>query len=122
VQESKAKAESGRKPEERSRRTKEERRQEAEERNRVSRATSALKQELIETEKRIALLEARQKEDEAALCEPEIYHNPERIKQLNLELKAISAELEDLYYTWNDLSLRLEAMEDSLRNGSISPN
>lgn len=114
VKECRAKEEVGHKPEERSRKTREEKRQEAEERNRISRATSALKRELTETEKRIALLETNKKEGETILCEPDIYHDPERIKQLNLELKAISAELEDLYYTWNDLSLRLEAMEDSL--------
>ncbi|MCL5808668.1 MAG: ABC-F family ATP-binding cassette domain-containing protein [Deltaproteobacteria bacterium] len=117
MQESKADAETVRKPEERSRKTKEERRLEAEERNRISRATSALKNDLAKTEERIALLETQQREGEAALCEPDIYRDPERIKQLNQELKAISAELEDLYYAWNDLTLRLEAIEESLRNG-----
>ncbi|MBA4421911.1 MAG: ABC transporter ATP-binding protein, partial [Syntrophus sp. (in: bacteria)] len=87
-----------------------ERRIEAEERTRISRATSALKQDLAVTEERIALLEVRRKEGEAALCEPEIYRDPERIKHLNQELKAISVELEDLYYAWNDLTLRLEAV------------
>ena len=118
VQECKAKAEAGRKLEERSRKTKEERRIEAEERNRISRATSTLKSDLTKTEERIALLETQQKEGEAALCEPDIYRDPERIKRLNQELKAISVELEDLYYAWNDLSLRLEAIEDTLRSGA----
>ena len=116
-QDHKARAENNRKPEERSRKTKEEKRQEAEERNRISRATSALKQELAETEKRIALLEAKQKENESILCEPEIYREPERIKQLNQELRTISTELEDRYYAWNDLTVRIEALEESLRSG-----
>jgi ATP-binding cassette, subfamily F, member 3 len=103
---------------EKSRKTKEERRIEAEDRNRISRATSALKSDLAKTEERIAQLEARQREGEAALCEPDIYRDPERIKGLNQELKAISGELEDLYYDWNDLTLRLEAVEDALRNGT----
>jgi len=115
VQERRDKEETGDKPEERSRKTKEEKRQEAEERNRISRATSVLKRELNDTEKRIALLETKKKEGETILCEPDIYHDPERIKQLNQELKAISAELEDLYYAWNDLTLRMEKIEDSLR-------
>jgi ATP-binding cassette, subfamily F, member 3 len=102
--------------EERSRKTKEERRLEAEERNRLSRATSSLKRELRETEERIALLEAKQKDDEGVLCEPDIYRDPDRIKTLSLELKTITAELEDLYYTWNDLTLRLEVLEESLRS------
>ncbi|MEW6333255.1 MAG: ABC-F family ATP-binding cassette domain-containing protein [Thermodesulfobacteriota bacterium] len=99
------------KTQERSRKTREEKRREAEARGRIARATSALKRELTETEKRIALLEANQKENERILCEPEIYRDPERIRQLNQELRAITAQLEDLYYTWNDLSLRIEAIE-----------
>ncbi len=116
--ESKAKAGSTGKTEERSRKTKEERRLEAEERNRISRATSVLKSDLAKTEERIALLEARQREGETALCEPDIYRDPERIKSLNQELKTISGELEDLYYDWNDLTLRLEAIEEALRSGA----
>ena len=108
-------AEAGRKPEERSRKTKEEKRLEAEERNRISRATSSLREKLTAAEERIAALEAKQKEDELILCEPEIYKEPERIKQLNQELKAIAAELEDLYYQWNGLTLRIEALEESPR-------
>ena len=84
----------------------------------ISRATSALKSDLTKTEERIALLEARQREGEAALCEPDIFRDPERIKSLNQELKTIAVELEDLYYAWNDLTLRLDAIEDSLRNGA----
>jgi len=108
--------EQARKPkEEKSRKTKEEKRQEAEERNRISQATSALKRDLTATEERIALLEAKKKGAEGVLCEPDIYRDPDRIRQLNQELTSVSTELEDLYYGWNDLSLRLEAMEDSLR-------
>jgi len=108
--------EQARKPkEEKNRKTKEEKRQEAEERNRISRATSVLKRDLTATEERIALLEAKKKEAEGVLCEPDIYRDPDRIRQLNQELTSVSTELEDLYYGWNDLSLRLETMEDSLR-------
>ncbi|MBN2438007.1 MAG: ABC-F family ATP-binding cassette domain-containing protein, partial [Deltaproteobacteria bacterium] len=101
--------------EERNRKTKEEKRQEAEDRNRLFRATSALKRDLTATEERIALLETKKKEAEGVLCEPEIYRDPDRIRQLNQELTSASAELEDLYYAWNDLNLRLEAIEESLR-------
>jgi ATP-binding cassette subfamily F protein 3 len=105
-----------RKPkEETSRKTKKERRLEAEERNRIFQATSALKRDLTTTEERITLLEAKKKEAEGVLCEPDIYRDPDRIRQLNQELTSVSTELEDLYYAWNDLSLRLEALEDSLR-------
>jgi ATP-binding cassette subfamily F protein 3 len=102
--------------EERNRRTKEEKRLEAEERNRISRATASLKQKLSETEERIASLEAKKREDEEALCEPDIYRDPERIKALNQALKTGAAELEDLYYKWNDLTLKIEALEEPLRD------
>lgn len=106
----------GRKPEDRGRKTKEEKRQEAEERNRISRATSSLRQKLSATEERIALLESKKKENELILCEPEIYKDPERIRNLGQEIKVTDAELEDLYYQWNDLTLRLESLEESLRD------
>ena len=115
AEETGAAAEGGRKAEERTRKTKEERRQEAEERNRISRATASLRQKLTAAEERIAALEARQKENELILCGPEIYKEPDRIRQIDQELKAIAAELEDLYYTWNDLTLKMEALEESLR-------
>ena len=92
--------------------TKEEKRLEAEERNRISKATAHLKRELGKTETRISLLEGKKQEIEGALCETEIYHQPERVKQMNLDLKAIETELEDLYYAWNDLTLKIEAWEE----------
>ena len=101
------------KPEERSRKTKEGKRQEAEERNRVSRATASLREKLSATEGRIALLEAKKRENEQTLCEPEIYKDPERIRNLGQEIKVAETELEDLYYQWNDLTLRIEALEES---------
>jgi len=100
---------------EQGRKTKKEKRLDAEERNRVFRATSTMKRDLTTTEEQIALLEAKKKEAEETLCEPEIYRDPDRIRYLNQELTSVSAELEDLYYAWNDLNLRLEAIEDSLR-------
>jgi len=93
--------------------TKEEKRLEAEERNRISKATAHLKRELGITETRISLLEGKKQKIEGALCETEIYQQPDRIKQMNLDLKAIETELEDLYYTWNDLTLKIEAWEES---------
>jgi len=110
-------AKPARKPrEERSRKTKEEKRLEAEERNRISRATASLKRDLAKTEEQIALLEGKKKEAEGILCEPEIYKDPERIRILSQEIRAADTKLEDLYYQWNDLSLRVEAMEESLRD------
>ncbi len=96
-----------------SKKTKEEKRQEAEERNRISKATAHLRRELTTTETRISLLEGKKQEIEAALCETETYQQPERIKQMHLDLRSIESELEDTYYRWNDLTLKIEAWEES---------
>ena len=103
--------------EERSRKSKEEKRREAEERNRISRATASLRRDLEKTEQQIGLFETKKKEAEGILCEPDTYKDPERIRILNQEVRAADAQLEDLYYRWNDLSLRLESIEESLRDG-----
>jgi ATP-binding cassette subfamily F protein 3 len=96
-----------------SKKTKEEKRQEAEERNRISKATAHLRQELTKTETQISLLEGKKRGIEAALCETENYQQPERIKQMSLDLRSIEVELEDMYYRWNDLTLKIEAWEES---------
>ncbi|MCK9365245.1 MAG: ABC-F family ATP-binding cassette domain-containing protein [Syntrophales bacterium] len=93
--------------------TKEEKRSEAEERNRISKATASLKKELVKTETKISLLEKKKRETEEALCQTEIYQQPELVKQMNLELRSIDGALEDLYYAWNDLTLKIEAWEES---------
>jgi ATP-binding cassette subfamily F protein 3 len=105
-------------PEEANRKKKQDKRFEAEERNRIYRATSTLKRDLASTEEQITLMEANKKECEIALCDPDIYQNAERIRKLNQELIAASVKLDDLYYVWNDLSLRLEGIEESLRKGT----
>jgi ATP-binding cassette subfamily F protein 3 len=94
--------------------TKEEKRSAAENRNRISKATASFKKELVKTETKISLLEKKKRETEEVLCKTEIYQQPELIKQMNLSLKSIDAELEDLYYAWNDLTLKIEAWEESL--------
>jgi ATP-binding cassette subfamily F protein 3 len=96
-----------------SRKSKEEKRLEAEERNRISRATAHLKNKLNAAEERISLLEKKKKEMEDALCQTETYKQPDLIKKLNLDLKTIDTELEDLYYEWNDLTLEIKTWEES---------
>jgi ATP-binding cassette subfamily F protein 3 len=89
--------------------TKEEKRLEAEERNRLSRITRALKSELKTLENRIIHLEEKKAENEKALCGPDIYREPQQIKQLNHELVDIARELENLYAAWEDVTQKLEA-------------
>jgi len=88
--------------------TKEERRLEAEERNRLSRITRTLKSELKTLENRIIHLEEKKAEHERTLCGPDIYREPQQIKQLNQELIDIASELENLYTSWEDVTQKLE--------------
>ncbi|MBN1662309.1 MAG: ABC-F family ATP-binding cassette domain-containing protein [Deltaproteobacteria bacterium] len=93
-----------------SRKTKEEKRLEAEERNRLSRLTRGIKVELDAVEDRIAALEKQKAQNEALLCEPGIHKDPLKIKTLDKELKDISAELEDLYDKWHQLTIQMETI------------
>ena len=91
--------------------TKEERRLEAEERNRLSRITRTLKGELKILENRIIHLEEKKAEHERTLCGPDIYREPQQIKQLNQELVDIAKELENLYTSWEDVTQKLETSQ-----------
>lgn len=115
---SEANRENGKPESETARKTKADKRSEAEERNRIFRATSALKRDLAAAEAKIAELETRKASVEGLLCAPDLYRNPDRIRTLNQELASVSTELEDLYYDWNGLSLRLEAVEEELKGKS----
>ncbi len=96
-----------------SKRSREAKRLEAEVRNRIFRATIHLKNKLDVIETRIPLLEQKKKEIEDALCDPRTYRQPELIKNLNLELKTVETQLDDLYYEWNDLNVAFEASRRS---------
>jgi ATP-binding cassette, subfamily F, member 3 len=87
--------------------TKEEKRQEAEARNRLSRITRTLRNELKTLENRIIHLEEKKAEHERTLCGPDIYRQPQQIKQLNQELVDIARELENLYTSWEDVTQQL---------------
>jgi ATP-binding cassette subfamily F protein 3 len=89
--------------------TKEEKRLEAQARNRLFQITKGLKKELAEAENGIARLEQKKKEYENILCSPDIYKEPQKIKQLNQDLLDIVGQLEQLYIVWDDLTQKLEA-------------
>jgi ATP-binding cassette, subfamily F, member 3 len=94
---------------------KDKKRIEAEERNRLSKIRSALKKELSATEEKIAKLEARKTANEQALCDPQTHRDPIKIKELNIDLKAVENELAQSYSLWTDLSCKLE--EDDFVSG-----
>lgn len=87
---------------------KELKRLEAEERNRISKIKTALKKELAVVEEKIAGLEARKALSEQSLCDPQTHRDSARIKELQIDLKAIENELTQAYHLWTDLSCKLE--------------
>jgi len=91
---------------------KELRRLEAEERNRRSKIRSTLKKDLSAIEHAITSLEEKKGTIETTLCNPDIYRDPEKLKTLRQELRSIDGNLEQSYNDWNELTLRMEALED----------
>jgi ATP-binding cassette subfamily F protein 3 len=87
---------------------KDKKRLEAEERNRLSKIKSALKKELAAVEEKIAKLEARKADNEKSLCDPQTHRDAVKIKELQIDLKAVENELEQSYHLWTDLSCKLE--------------
>ena len=84
------------------------RRREAEERNRLSRNLKPLREKLALLEQEIAHLEALQNDYETELCQPDIHTRPDRIRNLTLEIKTISQQLEDRYEGWTELMEQID--------------
>lgn len=87
---------------------KDKKRIEAEERNRLSKIRSTLKKELAAVEENIAKLEARKAANEKSLCDPQTHRDSVKIKDLQIELKAVENELANTYHIWTELSCKLE--------------
>jgi len=89
---------------------KDKKRLEAEERNKLSKIKNAWKKELTSVEEKIELLEARKSEHETALCDPQAHKDSAKIKELQIELKDITTQLENYYNIWTDISSKLEKL------------
>jgi ATP-binding cassette subfamily F protein 3 len=87
---------------------KDKKRLEAEERNKLSKIKNTWKKELATVEEKIELLEARKSGHEATLCHPQTHKDSAKIKELQIELKDITASLENHYNIWTDISSKLE--------------
>jgi ATP-binding cassette subfamily F protein 3 len=87
---------------------KDKKRLEAEERNKLSKIKNVWKKELTAVEEKIELLEARKSRHETALCDPQIHKDSAKIKELQIELKDITTQLENYYNIWTDISSKLE--------------
>jgi len=89
---------------------KEKKRLEAEERNKNYRIRAPLEKELSVVEKKIALLESKKSDYEAALCNPQTHRDAVQIKNISMKLKDINAEVERLYDNWTALHAKMEEL------------
>jgi len=87
---------------------KDKKRLEAEERNKLSKIKNAWKKELSAVEEKIELLEIKKSGHETALCDPQTHKDSAKIKELQIELKDITTQLENYYNIWTDISSKLE--------------
>jgi ATP-binding cassette subfamily F protein 3 len=89
---------------------KDKKRLEAEERNKLSKIKNTWKRELTAVEEKIELLEAGKSGHETSLCDPQTHKDSAKIKELQIELKDITAQLENYYNIWTDISSKLEKL------------
>jgi len=89
-------------------RTREERRVEAEARQRKSRAIAPLKARLKELEIEIAKIEARVRDLNDQMANPDLYRDAERARDVARERKALEEQAASLYGKWEELAMRLE--------------
>ena len=90
-------------------RSKEERRAEAEARQRKSRAIAPLRERLKELESEIATIEARVRDLDDQMANPDLYRDSDRAREVARERKALEEQAASLYSKWEELALRLES-------------
>lgn len=78
---------------------KQQKKKEREERERLKQQ----KRKLVELEDNIINTEEEISRLELSLCQPEIYSNPQKIKEVNNEIARLRKELEHLYSHWEDI-------------------
>jgi ATP-binding cassette subfamily F protein 3 len=90
-------------------RTREGRRAEAEARQRKSRAIAPLKARLKELETEIAKIEARIRDLDDQMANPDLYRDAEKARDAARERKAMEEQAASLYGKWEELAMRLES-------------
>ncbi|MEK7220062.1 MAG: ATP-binding cassette domain-containing protein, partial [candidate division NC10 bacterium] len=90
-------------------RTREVRRAEAENRQRKSREAAPLRARLRELESEIASIEARVRDLNDQMANPDLYRDGERAREVARERKALEEQAASLYGKWEELALRLES-------------
>ncbi|MGD0264541.1 MAG: ABC-F family ATP-binding cassette domain-containing protein [Candidatus Methylomirabilota bacterium] len=90
-------------------RSKEERRAEAEARQQKSRAIAPLKARLKELESEIATIEARVRNLNDQMANPDLYRDSGKAREVARERKTLEEQAASLYGKWEELALRLES-------------
>ncbi|KAA0210351.1 MAG: ABC-F family ATP-binding cassette domain-containing protein [Ignavibacteriaceae bacterium] len=73
-----------------------------------------VKKEIGELEKKLEAFEHRKNELEMLLSEPDIYKEPELMKQYSIELDSVANEIDLLLVKWEQASIRLTELEEIL--------
>jgi ATP-binding cassette subfamily F protein 3 len=89
------------------------RRARAEARQELSRKLKPLREAVREAEGRIEELEARKKELEGLMSDPELYRDGEKWAEISREYKIIECRLERNYARWEDAQGKIEELEAS---------
>lgn len=90
-------------------RSKDERRAEAEARQQKSRAIAPLKARLKELESEIAAIEARVRNLNDQMANPDLYRDSGKAREVARERKTLEEQAASLYGKWEELALRLES-------------
>jgi ATP-binding cassette, subfamily F, member 3 len=84
---------------------------EAEQRQKKYLATKDLLKRISEAESKISELERLTKQLELNLTDPEIYSNPELVKETTKKFNSAKTELEDILYQWEMMNEKLAEIE-----------
>jgi ATP-binding cassette subfamily F protein 3 len=91
-------------------RTRAKRRAEAEARQQKSRAIAPLKARLKELESEIAAIEARIRDLDDRMADPDLYREGERAREVARQRKSLEEQAASLYGKWEELAMRLESV------------
>lgn len=91
---------------------KDRKRNEAEVRQRLYRKLKPMKEKLEAIEREIGAMEGRIREIEAMMADPEFYRNGAEARSIAHEYADLKHRLTDAYFSWNDLTERVEAAKD----------
>jgi ATP-binding cassette subfamily F protein 3 len=90
---------------------KDRKRVEAEHRQKVYRELKPLKDTLERIERSIETLEARKLAIENRMADPEFYKDGEDVKTISHEYDAVQQKLQDAYFEWNTVTMKMESIE-----------